>query len=196
MAISFGALGAVAHGTTSLSVPHPSGIAAGHLLALAIVNKYPTNAPSTPAGWTAGPRSTGGTTPNGSDQGQLYISWFYKVATGSEAGNLAVTITGGNTSSGRMYRFANATGTWDVAGCTMTNTVNYAAGSTAVNCLGDSDPGIAAGDMVLTNFGCNTDVHTISGQAVSSSSRRRPSSSRSTPPGASGCSPRKANSDD
>jgi len=147
-AVAFGSAGNVAQGTTSLSVPYPSGIAAGDLLVLAIGNKYPPNGPATPAGWTlvTNGQGSGGSGAAGGDSGTVYATFFVKVADGSESGNLTVTLTGANSAMGRMFRYTNAANAgWDYAatnGSDNTPDTNWTAS-------GAANPGITSGDMLI-----------------------------------------------
>jgi hypothetical protein len=92
---SFLGAGAGAAGTGDLAIPYPSGVTAGQLLMLQLGSRS-SNVPVTPAGWT--------------------LLWFdervnprqriyWKLATGSETGTLAVTMGASNVNVGRMYAF-------------------------------------------------------------------------------------------
>lgn len=165
MAIAFGTAGAAATGSTSLAVPYPASIAAGDLLVLCVGNKYPTNGPTTPTGFTApaGYQTSGGSGAAGIDTGTVYSSVYYKVATGSESGNLTVTITSGNSSVGRMFRYTKAsTKTWDIA---CTNGSDNTAGTTW-SVTGAANPGLVPGDMLICSSAINTDTYTYATQAV------------------------------
>ncbi len=165
-AVTFGNAGAVATGTTSLSVPHPPGIVAGDLLVLAIANKYPTNGPATPAGWTlvTNGQGSGGAGAAGNDTGFVYATVFVKVADGTESGNLTVTLTSANTSMGRMFRYTNASGSgWDYAATNGSDNT----GDTSWIVSGAANPGITSGDMLVVVSAINTDNPTWSAESVS-----------------------------
>src|ERR1041385_2007993 len=119
MSISFGTQSsASATGTTSLSVAYPTGIVAGDLLVLPISSKYPTNGPVTPTGWTLLPdaQASGGHGSSGTNTGNVYMTVFFKVADGTESGNLSVSIPSGNAAMARMYRYTSTgAGAWSVA---------------------------------------------------------------------------------
>ena len=87
--------------TTTLPVPFPSPIASGNLILMQIAIRNTTIGVTTPTGWTLlyGPDTTGTT----------IRQWiFYKIADGSETGNLNVTVDSGNIlKMGRMYLFNN-----------------------------------------------------------------------------------------
>lgn len=145
-AVAFGTIGSGAGGTTSLSVPLPASLADGDLMVMCVSNKYPTNGPSTPSGWTApaNNQGTGSDSAAGPDTGPTYATIFYKVAA-SESGNVAVTITSGNSSYGFIARYTNATGLWSAAAA---QGGDLADGANWTATMG-SDPGITAGDMVV-----------------------------------------------
>lgn len=158
MSLAFGSAGAVsAAGTTSLSVPYPASISAGDLLVMCIANKVPTNAPTTPALWTLVGRFLGGSGAAGSNQGDTYISVYTTVAVGTETGNLAVTITSGNSAGGRMFRYTgsgsystaivggDAEFNWTVA------TITEVDPSTPLSSIG-----VAPGDMMLVCYASNS----------------------------------------
>jgi hypothetical protein len=161
MAIAFGTAGAAATGTTPLSVAYPTSISAGDLLILFVANKYPTNGPSLPGGFFApsgNQYSRGGGTP-GADTGDVYITVYLRIADGTETGSVSVTVTGANTSIGRMFRYTkSATSTWGYA---CAGGSDNAAG-TSWSVTAGSDPGVTANDMVVVGSGIcgNTDTAT------------------------------------
>jgi hypothetical protein len=158
MAISFHAAGTAAIGTTSLAVPYPT-VTAGDLLVLFVANKYPTNAPGTPTDFSApsGNQYSGGAGAAGADTGTVYITVFVKIATGSETGNATVTLTGANTSIGRMFSYTN-TGSWGYA---CAGGSDNSAG-TSWSVTAGANPGVTAADMVLVGSAIcgNTDTAT------------------------------------
>lgn len=151
MAIAFVASGAQATGSISLSVAYPAGLASGNLLLLCISNKYPTNGPSTPSGWTLVAQKSGGVGASGADSGQVYSTVFSKVADGTESGNLSVTLTSANSAVGRMLCYSNATGGWDIASTTDDDTV----ASTSLSFTYPANPGVTAGDYIATCAAAN-----------------------------------------
>jgi MSHA biogenesis protein MshQ len=154
-AVAYGSRGnAASSGTTLLSVPYPGSIAAGDLLILVVGNKYPTNGPATPAGWTfvANGQGSGGLGSAGVDSGQVYNTIFVKEALGNESGNLAVTVTSANTSMARMFRYTKTAGTtWDYAA---TNGSDNSAG-TSWSVTGAANPGITPGDVLIIGSSLN-----------------------------------------
>lgn len=166
MAISLIAVGGWATGTTSLSVAYPAGIQAGDLLVLAIANKYPTNSPSVPTDWaipTNGQQS-GGSGSNGNDTGSVYATIMVKIATGSETGNLSISITSGNSAVAEMALYRKAADkNWEYV---CTNGSDNSAG-TDWSVTGAANPGITAGDRMFTCSGINADSFTFSSHAMS-----------------------------
>lgn len=165
MAIAFGTGGAVATGTTSLSVAFPTSIAAGDLLILFVTNKYPTNGPSTPSGWTLLAQSSGGTGANGANSGSCYATVFYKIADGTETGNLAVTLTGANTSLGTIKRYTKgSTMSWGIASAVASrNTGNTTSWTETFT----SDPGDRASDFTIVLSAINAGTPTYTLEALS-----------------------------
>lgn len=152
-AVTYGASGTSVSGTTSLTVSYPTGIAAGDLLILTVGNKYPTNGPTTPTGWTLF-QASGGLGTAGNDSGQVYSTVFVKEAVGTESGNLTVTLTSANTSMARMFRYTKAAGTvWSYAATTGSD--NIAGPGRTWNVTGAANPGITAGDVVIVVSGLN-----------------------------------------
>lgn len=103
--IMFKSAGAGTAGTgTSFNVPYPSSISAGNLLLLqAWVGDLSGGAVNTPVNWQilSGPNPTAS-----NDGGRQWV--YYKFATGSESGNLAVTTQSSSQAKAfRMYQFTN-----------------------------------------------------------------------------------------
>jgi hypothetical protein len=98
---AFGSAGSAAQALgTTINVPYPSGTAANDILVVFALTKDTVEI-NTPAGFTEG---------GARNQGGLRAEWFWKRATGSESGTLAVTkASGTNLFYGRMYRFTGAT---------------------------------------------------------------------------------------
>ncbi len=153
-AVAYGSRGNAVSGTTSLSVPYPGSIVAGNLLILIVGNKYPTNGPATPSGWTlvANGQGSGGLGSAGSDSGGVYNTIFVKEALGTESGNLAVTVSSANTSMARMFLYTKAAGTtWNYAA---TNGSDNSAGTTW-SITGATNPGITSGDVLVVGSSLN-----------------------------------------
>ena len=99
MAIAYGAAGAILEQTTASTtwnVPYPAGISAGEMLIVHI--SAGSNISSTlPSGWTLIAKDTTTTSTR--------IALIYKIASGSESGNLAVTMASG-TGCAIMHRYS------------------------------------------------------------------------------------------
>lgn len=103
--IAYGAYGTLGYATsgTSVSVAYPSGIAAGQMPFLQVVQAVANDDISTPADWTKLGSKSEGSGSTGANS-----AWFAKVATGSESGSLSVSRTG---SSYYFYGIIWRTGT-------------------------------------------------------------------------------------
>jgi hypothetical protein len=175
MAITYQSAGSVgvsaAGGDNSFNVPYPASIAAGDILVL-ITGRKPSihnggdtadlGAPwQSPAAEVLG----GGYAAVGNDTGNTGIKAQWKVADGTETGNLTVTVSQTSVAWGQIFRLSNATGAWSVAVATGSDT---SAGNVSVTF--GSDPGVKAGDYILGGFCIPTDVTTpaqFSAQALS-----------------------------
>lgn len=102
MAASYVAFGAVASGQTSVAPAYPSGVAAGDLVTMIVVNKPDTVTPTTPTGWTRLYTGTGGTGSLGGGTGLVRGTVFVREATGTLTGSQTVTVTSGDSASASM----------------------------------------------------------------------------------------------
>jgi hypothetical protein len=141
---------------------YPASIVSGDLLVL-VVGMKPSSANggsvTTPGGWTPITSLTGAGgygTALAADTGNTNVFAFYKVSDGTETGNLSVSLTTNGTSFGQIYRFSNATGSWDVAGTTGSDT----SGDTTVSITMGANPGVTSGDYILGTMVIPTDVTT------------------------------------
>lgn len=166
MAISYVRAGGTSGGTTTTFVPYPTSPTAGNLLLLIVANKHDEHTASTPSGWTAPANNsfTGGLGTEGTEnEGTVRITIFYRVATGSESGNVQVT-TSGDSVCGIMAEFSRSAGTgWDLACAGGSDDV---AGTSWSVTMG-SDPGINAGDMLVAVSGINNSTYTYSSPSFS-----------------------------
>jgi hypothetical protein len=112
--------------TTSIAVPHPTGIVANDLLILHVLSKNLVDI-ATPAGWSQD--ATNGMKENVT----LHSEWFWKRAVGGETGTVTVTrASGTDLFQGIMYRFTDVitTGTpyesLNVVGTTSSTTLSPA----------------------------------------------------------------------
>ncbi len=94
-----------AAGTTSITPSYPAGLAAEDGLILVVGTKLQSCQVDTPAGWRRIKETIGFSGSNGSNQGAIRQTMFWKEATGSESGTLTVTIDTGQSSFGTMYAF-------------------------------------------------------------------------------------------
>lgn len=166
-AIAYSANGTSSGGDTTLvTVTAPATVDRGDLLVLGISNKYPTNGPTTPAGWTAitNYQASGGAGSAGIDTGNVYATAFVKEAEGWEDGiPVYIDIASGNSAEAQIIRFIKGTGKeWDLAATTGSDTSQ----DTTYSATGAGDPGITAGDIVVTVTGSNSDAAGWSAHAL------------------------------
>lgn len=168
MTISFGAVGSgTGAGTNSCAPFYPSGITAGQLLLLQVVNKYPNNPPTTPSGWNFIGRWSGGAGSQGVDSGPVYTSAYWKIADGTESGQLTVDVPSGNAAMGKISRWTQNGRGWlhpvAVGGA------DDAATSTTYAVTGDAGLNLTTGDVIVVLAGINTDGATFTSQSISAS---------------------------
>ncbi len=167
-ALSFGAAGTVfypaAANPTSLTPAYPSGITTRSKLILLIGMKPATangGSVTTPTGWTARGSLTGaggyGST-LGADTGNTNVYAFEKdTTTGSESGTLSVTVSDCNVAWAVIIRVQSDV---DVASWSLVSATGSDTSAGAVSVAFGSDPGVQAGDLVLTAMVIPTDVTT------------------------------------
>ena len=156
MSIAFGTIGAVANGATSLSVAYPASIAAGDLLLLGVASKYDPNNPLTPTGFTPLHFKRAGSGGAGADSGVASMTVWYRIATGSEAGSISVSIPSGNTCLGVCARYTkSATADWALA---ITGGDDTNPSTTFFDNL-DANLGIQTGDVCVMFGAENTDAN-------------------------------------
>lgn len=145
----------VAHATAP-TVEYIASPAAGDYLIIGMIHKYPANAIATPDGWTLLPNAavTGGAGASGEDSGEVRVTAFIKVATGSETGSVALAVTGGNIAIGRMLAVRSSTpSTKYLVGVAANGSDNVA--GTAYSITTGQNLDLASGDVVVTISGMN-----------------------------------------
>lgn len=173
---SAGAVAYSSSGGTTVSPAYPTSIRSTDALVLMVAMK-PSSANggscTTPSGWTPIPSGSitgagGYGATLGADTGNTNIWTFTKdTVTGSESGNLSVTVGTNNVCWAQIHRVsraANATG-WSYAATTGSDT---SAGNVSVTF--GADPGISENDIVIVVFNTPTDVSTpnqYSAEAIS-----------------------------
>jgi hypothetical protein len=155
-------------GTTSVVRRNPASLAVDDLIVWLCANKYPTNGPATPTGFSPLIQKVGGSGSAGVDAGEIYGTAFTRVSDGTEDGATeTITITGGNTAVARAVSFARSAGTgWLVAA----TAGSQASGSNSWSVAGDAALDLAAGDVVLIYIAKNEDNDTnLSAHAITAS---------------------------
>lgn len=151
MAIAFTGATSVAATATNYTVAWPaSSVAAGRIAFLFQITKgYTEGITAVDSGLSSLIDFANGTTANGADAGSVRLQVYYKVLNGSESGSISVTNTC-NVCLAILLVYENSTGAWLLA--------NTTANATARVGTGAVDPGLTAGDYVLTCLGMNGDV--------------------------------------
>ena len=156
MAIAFGSTGTrllIGTAASTWNVAYPSGIAAGDLLVLHIITNggAVTSSSLTGAGWTVVYNEATVSNPKG--------GLYYKIASGSESGTLAVTV-GSTTGNAVMYRYTGVDPTTPLNGTATSVSDNTAASTTSV--IPSITTTVANTYLVYAN-GINSGSATVSG---------------------------------
>jgi hypothetical protein len=170
--IAFRSLSSVPQsGVSSVLFRQPDTLENTDLALWCVVNKYPTNGPGTPTGYSLTAQAVmgdGGAA--GADQGDVYATVFHRVCDGTEdAATEAISVTGGNAVYSRSIAFSRSGGTgWVIA--TAAGSQGVAAANWNIT-TGSLD--LAAGDTVLVFVAKNSDLdvvghsaHTLSATGV------------------------------
>jgi hypothetical protein len=166
-AIAYGALGTLTTtGTTAPNIAYPSGISEGDLLIMVLGNRPNASTFSTPSGWTApsGNTATGGAGSEGAGTGVVRATVFTRVATGTESGSFALSLSSGTSVVGGIFRVGRTTGkNWSVA---LASGSDSSAGTSYSAAMG-SDPGVTSGDLVFVASVTSEDTPTFASEALS-----------------------------
>lgn len=165
MAVAFVANGTVSSGTTSCTPGAPASLASGDLIVLYVGNKYPSNGPTTPTGFTLLVQQSGGNGSSGVDAGNVYATVYYKISDGTESGgSFTVAVTSGNAVTARASRYTKAAAaSWDIAA---TSVAQNTPGVTWT-ATGAADPGVIAGDVMIAASVVNSDANTVTAATTS-----------------------------
>ena len=147
---AFGSAGAGAASTTAtLDVPYPAGISAGDLLVLHILHQSAFAVVTDPTDWTVLRKRDQA---DGENNG-IYAYW--KIASGSESGNLSVTNDSGDEGwFGRMYRFTGNNQTSPIEGSSTTSVYSTTTAE-------DADVITAGVDRLAVQLVAHDDVDTV-----------------------------------
>ena len=170
MALSYGAAGAFASGTTSCAPSYPSGISATTSVLFALVtgrSSVADSAVSSPAGWTSIGQFEGGTGTYGVDTGTRRVAFFRKdTTTGSETGTVSFAFAAGaaaSTMGAVIFRVEKGAGNTVTAsfasGADTSNDTTYSATASSL--------AFAANDLLLIGLAQNIDTGTRTAVAVS-----------------------------
>jgi hypothetical protein len=146
-------------GTTVAPVFPASGVEAGHLAVMLVFNKVETDIPDQEAGWStpSDNTGTGGTGAAGADTGPLRATCYYRECDGTEDGT-TVTVSFAPTAhegaQAIILVYSKTEATWDIDGC---GTGSVSSAVTAWSQAVSTDPGVAAGDWIITGRSATTD---------------------------------------
>ena len=127
--LSAGTGGSEAPVSGTLQVPYPATVAANNFLLLHVVAKDSGGpAITTPSGWTSFSARVSSDT-------LLSSALYWKLAAGTETGNLDVTVTADTVAAGRIYRFSSGSGV-EAAGSAVTDASGTGMSAVNVTTLG------------------------------------------------------------
>jgi hypothetical protein len=165
--IAFIAAGAAGSGTTSCLVPFPATVLEGYGLIMKIGTKLQTPIVSTPSGWRRIKETIAYSGSNGSDQGAIRQTLFWREADGTETGNVTVTIAGGNSAHGIIYAFEkDPRAEWNIS---VYQGHHNVPNLTAYSATSYEYPVSVTGDLFFVIHAINTDTYAWSGQAIAHS---------------------------
>lgn len=153
-------------GTTSVTIPYPPTITAGDIILLFVAGKYDTTTTPTISGFTFIGEGTGGAGSAGIDSGTCKVMAYYRIADGSETGNVVVTLTGGSSWSGQMANWSLGAGeVWETP--VFTIGAKNSGGSTSLQMPGADNLNAVAGDHIFVAGVSNSDLYTLSSMSLS-----------------------------
>ena len=167
MAIGFGAFGTKTGGTTTVVLPYPSGVSAGHLaIGCRVCWTAAAGALSDEAGWTPQGRQEGGTG-SSVDAHTTEVGIDTLELVGSESGSVTFDTPGAGGSIGSIVRYSkDASETWDLSYAEGTDDTHGA--DRSVTASGSID--LAVNDWVVAVVAVDTDTSlTITSPAITAS---------------------------
>lgn len=153
--VAFAAVGTVAGGSGTATLPVPAGTAGQGLLAILAWGNASDIEPVTPAGWVRVGASVGGPAgASGEDTGHRGLSVFWRVADNTET-NCVVTMGGSagdvtRTSAGAVTRYASGLGYFQDPVLVF---ADDAVADTNYSATAATDPGGVSGDHAVAGFG-------------------------------------------
>ena len=163
---SYVATGSLDDGTTQATPGYPSGIQAGDILLLFVSNKYPTNGPTQPSGWStpSGNQYSGGSGASGVDTGSVYTTVFTRQADGTETGNVTVDVTSGNSVDAAILAYRPAINQYSTFDIQVVGGSDNTAGTDWSVTTGSID--LTTDDVVIAGSAVNTDAYTYTSEAI------------------------------
>ncbi|MFJ9114486.1 hypothetical protein ACIRJO_02940 [Streptomyces sp. NPDC102394] len=166
MTISYGAAGALAQHTDTVTPALPAGAAAGQLAVLHVVSAHPSDSqPTTPSGWTLAGSFSGGSGSFGLNTGVRRVSLFMRVLTGGDAAPTTAIPSGssGSAIGARVFTLSRTAGTgWRWAFTAGADSVS----DTSFSAAGSSALTWTTGDFCVLAYGWNTQTASASARAV------------------------------
>ncbi len=156
--ITYVGAGTTAGGIGGASPGYPTGIQAGNILVAKLTFRYSTATAPTVAGWTKQVTTTAAIGADAEDAGSVVTVIYTTVATGTETGTKAFTVTGAGVTRAQMYAFSNTGTGWDIATASASDNT---AGNDVSGTFGAS-VSATTGDVILTLAGTNTDAFNVS----------------------------------
>lgn len=141
-------------GITSVMYRAPATVESGDLMLWFCVNKYLDAVPGTPTGHSLVIRESGGDGVPSVDTGDVYGSWYSRVADGSESGiTETVSVSGGDSVTSRSVGFYRDSGTaWDIATAFGVQSVAADTWNVTTDALD-----VAPGDVLVLGIAKNSD---------------------------------------
>lgn len=169
MTITYGAVGTLATGATSITPAMPAGVAAGQLAVLEVVSAHTdASTPTVPSGWTLAGSFSGGGGSYGAGTGPRRLTFFCRVLVGGDVAP-TTSLPAGDANSviaGRVYRLTRSAGTgwrWTAAFGEDTSS------GTGLSAVSADTPTWAAGDYALIGYAIALNSVTMSAEAISAS---------------------------
>ncbi|WDO09964.1 hypothetical protein ME763_32255 [Streptomyces murinus] len=166
MSISYGASGALATHTDTVTPALPAGAAAGQLAICQVVSAHPSDpVPSTPSGWTLVGSASGGAGSFGLNTGIRRLTFFARELAGGDTAPTTAIPAGssGSAIGARVFTLARTAGTgWRWAatfGADATSDTSFSAAAAAALTW-------APGDFAVLGYAWNTQAATSSARGV------------------------------
>ncbi|HEY9251765.1 MAG TPA: hypothetical protein VIP06_03820 [Nocardioides sp.] len=169
MTISYGAVGALATATASITPAMPTGVAADQLAVLQVVSAHTNDSiPSTPSGWTLVGSASGGGGTYGAGTGPRRLTFFTRVLLGGDAAPTTALPAGDANSllAGRVFRLSRSAGAGWRWGMAFAEDTSSGTGFSAVSAATLT---WAAGDFAMLGYALPVSTSALSAEAITAS---------------------------